>query len=213
VARLDEQRVIPGLLIEGVDFIGKSTVAKCLVDVLKTDGHESKMQKCYISGAPVVEFLDQQAARTDSMLERDLYYSAAIVLDIVFFRPLHAFLVQDRHWLSQAGRNLFFHPNQRLLPVGLVERIHLPFQFNVLLTSSLEAKIERSKGRPSKSPRDRYLKEHPAAHQEYEAFLMQLLPNDERWVVLDTTGQTVDEVVESIRALLDIPGVRKASSA
>jgi thymidylate kinase len=209
--RSDQQRIIPGLLIEGVDFIGKSTVAKRLVDVLNSSGHDSKMRKCYISGAPLVDFLDQQAARTDSMLERDSYYSAAIVLDILLFRPLRTFLVQDRHWLSQTGRNLFFHPEQELLPPGLVERMHFPFQFNVLLTSNLETKIERSRDRPSKSPRDRYLREHPASHQEYEAFLMQLLPNDEHWVVLDTTGQTVDEVVESIRAFLGGPSLREAS--
>lgn len=204
---LPSSAAISGVLIEGVDFIGKTSVASRLVEVLESKGRPATMRKCYMSGAPLVEFLDQQATMYDSMLERDSYYSAAILLDLLLFRPLDRFLVQDRHWLSQVGRNLFFHPDRQLIPNGFLETHHIPFAFNVLLTSDLEAKLARSRGRPSKSPRDRYLRKHPAAHQEYEMFLTRLLPTEEDWVVLDTTGKTVDEVVESIRAYLDASSV------
>jgi thymidylate kinase len=202
----ENRRTIRGLLIEGVDFIGKTTVAEKVVAMLNSAGEDATMRKCYASGSPVVRFLDEEAARHEAMLERDLYYSAAIVLDITLLRPPEEFLVQDRHWLSQIGRNRFFHHGRDLLPDGLLEGLHIPFEFNVLLTSTLEAKVQRSAGRPSKSPRDRYLRENPAAHQEYETFLRRLLPRDERWLILDTTDQSADEVAHSILRFLDSVG-------
>jgi hypothetical protein len=125
-----------------------------------------------------------------------------MLLDLELFTPPDTMLIQDRHWLSQLGRNRFFHPDRELIPDGLRERRHIPFERNVLLTSSLDAKQERARERTAKSPRDRYLVEHPDAHQHYEEFLRELLPDDEDWLVLDTTGQCVDEVVDAVRAAL-----------
>jgi thymidylate kinase len=194
--------VIEGVLIEGVDFVGKTTVSRRLVQALVTEGQDAALRQCYMSGSPLVRFLDEEAKRYDSMLVRDRYYSAAIVLDLQLARPSDAFLVQDRHWLSQLGRNRFFHPEEALIPAGYLEQTHVPFRHNVLLVCDIQDKHERTEGRAVKSPRDRYLRENPAIHQAYEEFLRSLIPSGEDWIVLDTTGRNVEEVVQELRTSL-----------
>jgi thymidylate kinase len=193
--------LIDGVLIEGVDYVGKTSVATRMVELLTERGTPASLGKCYLRRTPLIEFLEEQAKRTESMLERDWYYSAAIMADLYAFEPPGTFVVQDRHWLTQVGRNRFFHPGLELIRPGLLEERHHPFRFNVLLTSSLEAKLERSRSRPPNSPRDRYLAERPTLHQDYEQSLVDLLPASERWTVLDTTRMTIDEVAGAVLEL------------
>jgi thymidylate kinase len=189
--------MIRGVLFEGVDFVGKTSVATRLAFLLAERGTHATLGKCYLKRSPIIEFLEEKAQGTESMVERDWYYSSAILADLASCTPPDTFVVQDRHWLTQIGRNLFFHAETEMIPPGLLEEKHIPFQFNILLTSSLEAKMERSQGRPAKSPRDRILAANPTLHQDYEKFLVNLLPKNESWWVLDTTDLDIEQVAQA----------------
>lgn len=195
--------MIHGVLVEGVDFVGKTIVCEKLARDLSSDGVPVRLNKCYLERWPMIEFFEAQAKQHDSMLERDWYYSAAIVFDIALFAEPREFIVQDRHWLTQVGRNRFFHPAAlELIPQGFLEQRHVPFQHNVMLTSNLETKLKRCRSRESVSPRDRYLAANPHLHQEYERFLLDLIPADESWLVLDTSERTVEGIATAIRGFI-----------
>jgi thymidylate kinase len=194
--------MINGVLLEGVDYVGKTSVAERLAVILNEQGASTRSGRCYLQRVPIIEFLEAHAQQCDSMLERDWYYSTAILVDLFSFRTLEEFTVQDRHWLTQVGRNRFFHKDVEFMPVDLIEERHIPFRFNIMLTSSLEAKMERSQGRPAKSPRDRLLAANPGLHQEYERFLIDLIPKGESWTVIDTTELTIEEVARKVLALI-----------
>ena len=191
--------IINGVLLEGVDFVGKTTAALSLFRQLDADGIRCKVNKCYANRCELIEFLEGQAGLSDSMLQRDWFYSAAILVDLFLLEKQELFIVQDRHWLTQAGRNGFFAQETDIVEPKLLEEKHVPFKYNVLLTSSLEAKLERSKKRPPSSPRDRFLAQRPQLHQEYEEYLRTLIPDNENWFVLDTTDLAVDTVTKVIR--------------
>jgi thymidylate kinase len=192
--------MIDGVLIEGVDYVGKTTVARKVAQLLAAVSRPVDLGRCYVQPSPLVAFLEEEATKYDDMLARDYFYSAALIADLATLTPPSTYRVQDRHWLTQVGRNAFFHSGDDRLPIRYFEEAHLPFTHNVLLTSSAAAKAERAAMRPAKSPRDRYLKANPDVHQEYEAFLLPLLPPEENWLVLDTTGLSADDVARQVLA-------------
>jgi hypothetical protein len=200
---------IDGVLIEGVDYVGKTTVCGHLAR-LAGAARPVSVGRCYLHRTPLIEFLERAAAGSDDMIVRDHYYTAALVSDIATARPPGEYRVQDRHWLTQLGRNTFFHTGPDIVAPGYFLDAHRPFARNVLLTSSVAAKVERAAQRPPKSPRDGYLRAHPEVHQEYETFLRTLLPPAEDWLVLDTTGLPADEVA---RRVLDYCGLDRAAGA
>lgn len=196
--------MIDGVLLEGVDYVGKTTVARKVAQLLAVS-RPVDLGRCYVQPSPLVAFLEEEATKYDDMRARDYFYSAALIADLATLTPPSTYRVQDRHWLTQVGRNAFFHPGDDRLPIRYFEEAHLPFTQNVLLTSSAAVKAERAAMRPAKSPRDRYLRAHPDIHQEYEDFLLSLLPPEENWLVLDTTGMPADDVARLVLARCGLP--------
>jgi thymidylate kinase len=196
--------LINGVLIEGVDFVGKTSAASRLVEVLRSEGRSVESGKCYLRRSPVIDYLEAYAKTYWTMLDRDILYTAALLADLATYEPNPTFVVQDRHWLTQVGRNQFFHPTRDLVSEGTIQRLHIPFKHNVFLKCDLRTKLERCRSRPPNSPRDEYLAATPAAHQEFEALNISLIPAEtESWLVLDTSDLTVDEVALKIYEYID----------
>ena len=191
---------LDGVLIEGVDYVGKTTVALRLAELIRQDGREVSVGRCYVDRTPLIEFLEREAQKSADMIVRDHYYTAALISDIAAAVQPSDYRVQDRHWLTQLGRNMFFHTGEQVFPARYFSEAHRPFARNVLLTSSASAKADRAASRPAKSPRDQYLLARPDLHQKYEAFLQTLVPAEEDWLILDTTELSVDEVAREIHA-------------
>lgn len=195
---------ITGVLIEGVDFVGKTSAVSRLVEMLRTEGRSIEAGKCYLRRSPVIDYLEDCAKSYWTMLDRDMLYTAALLADLATYEPDPTFVVQDRHWLTQVGRNQFFHPNRELVPEGTIERLHVPFKHNVFLKCDLPTKLARCRSRPPNSPRDEYLAANPGAHQEFEALNISLIPTEtESWLILDTSDLTIDEVALRIREYVD----------
>lgn len=202
---------LPGVLIEGSDYAGKSTIARIVFDNLQGDKLTVETAKCYLSRNPTVCFLDAEAQRHDDLLVRDQYYSAAIVCDLESARicPPSQFRVQERHWLSQLGRNLFFHPKLKLIPDGYLESRHLSFTTQVMLYSDIASKKRRCHSRPPASPRDRLLLGDPGLHQAYDEFIRSILPSAERWSVIDISeaspAEVASEICQQVRTAVPFP--------
>lgn len=198
---------LSGVLIEGSDYAGKSTVARILVNRLTADGFTVDTGKCYLTQNPVVTFLDNEARRYDDLLARDKFYSAAIVCDLECARvsPPRRFRVQERHWLSQLGRNLFFHPAAQLIPEGYLEAGHMSFTTQIMLYSDIASKKRRSLSRPPESPRDRLLLGDPGLHQAYDEFIKTLLPSGEAWSIIDISEASPNDVAGRIYDQIQLP--------
>jgi thymidylate kinase len=193
--------MIYGLLIEGTEESGKTTVSHLVARTLAEHGIASQVGHGYVHGNRLLDRFLAAARGTTDLLEIDWYYSANMLLDLALCRRAlpREFVVQDRHWLSQVGRNEFFHAAAPL-PTELIEAQHLPFAYNVYLKSDAGTKRERATLRPPSSLRDAYLRKHSDVHQQYDEYLERRLPRAERWSVIDTTGRTPDEVAALIVA-------------
>jgi hypothetical protein len=106
------------------------------------------------------------------------------------------YLLQERHALTQIGRNTFFYDDPVRWHVDTIEDLRQRFTAQVYLTSDIAAKRRRARTRPPKSPRDALLANDPALHQHYDDYMRDALPRDEAWLVLDTSH-------------LDVPGVAR----
>jgi thymidylate kinase len=192
--------MIDGLLIEGTDYAGKTAVCQEVHRRLSQAGVPSRQGHCYVHDLPLLDHFLAKAKQTEDLLQIDWYYSANILVDLgLCQRQLpEDFLVQDRHWLSQVGRNRFFHPHASELPSALIDSLHLPFTHSVYLTSSIQTKRERAKLRPPKSPRDALLRKDARLHQAYDEYLISILPKQENWRIIDTSALSVDEVAARI---------------
>lgn len=193
MARLSE---IKGVLIEGTDFSGKSTTARIVAESLA----DAALRRCFVTEHPLVMFIDREARRYDDIETRDKFYTAALLMDLGLMEthlPSN-FIVQDRHWFSQVGRNLFFHRDNPTLPVDEIVERHIPFRFNFYLTSDLSSKRNRASRRSSNSPRDSFLAANPKAHQQFDEFHLRLFPASENWQVLDNSNMSPEETARVI---------------
>ncbi|HSE18454.1 MAG TPA: hypothetical protein VLB46_15480 [Pyrinomonadaceae bacterium] len=197
---------VNGVLIEGVDFVGKTSVASRLVEIMQSDGDVVRTGKCYLRQSALIDYLQDCARLYRTMIDRDMLYTAALLADLATYTPDPMFVVQDRHWLTQVGRNRFFHSNRELVPNGTIERLRVPFQYNVFLKCDLKTKLVRGGSRLPNSPRDEYLAAHPTAHQDYEALNLSLIPESESWLIIDTSALTIDEVALQIHEYIHRDG-------
>ncbi|MDJ1158078.1 hypothetical protein QNA08_07500 [Chelatococcus sp. SYSU_G07232] len=192
---------VPGIAIEGVDYIGKTTVAEAILRRLTVPPGAPTVvyRKCYMSAAPLVRFLDERARLSDDLETRDWYYTAALMIDLQTLAPVPgAIHLQERHWLTQLGRNAFFHGGKEIYPSERILAARTVFDLGVMLTSDLATKQERARGRLPGSPRDSLLASDPRLHQAYEDFVVGLVPRNEPWIVVDTTNRSPEAVASII---------------
>jgi thymidylate kinase len=208
-----ETAMIDGILIEGSEQSGKTTVCHLVASALAEHGIATHVGHGYIHANRLLDRFLTASRKASDLLELDWYYSANILLDLTLCRRAlpREFVVQDRHWYSQVARNEFFHGSAPL-PTELIEAQHIPFTYNVFLKSNLVTKLARARARRSTSMRDAYLRKRPVLHQSYDEYLERRLPRDERWQVIDTSALSPDEVAARIVAPVLRERVRAAEA-
>lgn len=191
---------IPGLLIEGVDYSGKTSVAESLIEMMIGRGRTVYRRACFMNMHPVIDGLLAMAKASDRMDERDVCYTASILLDVSLppSPPTPGYLIQERHVQTQIGRNTFFYDDDDRWHVDQLRRLRRPFSSQVYLTSDLASKHTRTRTRPAKSPRDALLAGDPLLHQRYDDYMRETLPENESWLVIDTSTLGIAEVAERI---------------
>lgn len=197
---------IYGVLIEGVDYSGKTSVAKCLCNRLLSEGINARYQHGYLfRSCPINKFLTTQSIKADQSTIKDWFNTTSVLIDLLMFpvmqkELLTSFIIQDRQWLTALSRQKFYHKEIEFLTPNLIETSHIPFNHNVYLTCSIKEKRKRVKKRPASSLRDQFLIKNIELHQEFDEFIVSnLIPEDERWLVIDTSGLTIRSVVDQIR--------------
>jgi thymidylate kinase len=200
---------INGVLIEGTDFSGKTTIARIVNGYLTG----SVLRRCFLTEHPLVMFIDREARRYDDLETRDKFYTSALLMDLILLpdhRP-EAFVVQDRHWLSQVGRNLFFHRYKTDFPVDEIVANHIPFRYNFYLSSDMASRQYRASCRKPNSPRDSLLAANPDIHQRFDEFHLSLLPQQESWHVLDNSSLSAEQTAREIISTIEFSQKRSVS--
>jgi thymidylate kinase len=184
---------LPGILIEGTDFVGKTTLANSLVSRLKQRGVVAEHRKCFLNKSAIVAFLSD-FIDGHTLEERDWLLTAAYLLDDACPEQLTGFAIQERNWFSQIVRNEFFHGAKFQESTAKIEERHFQFDVQIYLSSNIDAKKRRAAARAPKGPRDQLLAADPALHQRFDDYSLSRLPKNEPWMIIDTSDISPDEL-------------------
>lgn len=191
-------RQINGVLLEGVDYAGKTTIARLLQDACAREGVAARYAKEFATADPQVTALAARANALPLGYEQDRLLAEAAVADIDAYQDGDAFVVQDRHWLSMAAQLGFLYPDRDVSLCDRLVREHVPFACQVYLTSTLEAKRARIAACPPRSTLDAWLAADPIRHQRYDEHMRALIPPAEDWLILDTSELTIEDAATAI---------------
>jgi thymidylate kinase len=191
---------VRGLLIEGVDYAGKTTIMDGLAERLESQRCSVFRRACFMHEHPIIEALLGLAKASDRMDVRDTCYTSSILLDLTLppLPSLPGYLLQERHTLTQIARNTFFYDDRVRWQVDTMMRLRRRFTCQIYLTSDLATKRIRTRTRPPKSPRDALLANDPSLHQKFDDFSRNSLPADEDWLIVDTSGRNVPHICRQI---------------
>lgn len=169
------ERVLPGILIEGLNYSGKTTVANLVIEMLEKEATSVDAGRCYVSGAPEVSGLQERAFASlvgplpdrfpdaDFMRTFNALRSAQMIADAELASPVPPTLrVQDRYWFTQHCNNEFFTPDGRYLSPYWIAHQAPRFTVQVYLTCTQEAREHRSRERVR--PESHRLNEYQRAH-------------------------------------------------
>ena len=142
---------IPGILIEGTDYAGKSTVCEALNNKLTAQKTNIHFGHCCISNSSVVKFLWQKAREEKNILKSSWLRTATGIIDNTLFQPSsRTFYIQDRNWLSNHCRMEFFHPGAAFMSEAYIVKKHKSLNVIFILLQTLKLEKRDSKEEPKK---------------------------------------------------------------
>jgi len=179
---VESKKTIPGILIEGDDYSGKSTISHALEKKLQAIGTNNIIYNhYYLSNHPLTSLLVTQAKSfSDKEKKQQLFAVAAMIdYDLFTLQPDH-FYIQDRNWLSHLNKN-------KCIDKNIILKKRIPFAYNVFLTVSCQEQKKRMP--PDKNLASLYYKKET---------LRALIPKQEHWLFIDTSHKSIDAVISEI---------------
>lgn len=192
------------IAIEGMDGVGKTTVAKKLADKLNYIIVEKPLHYLFDNETEISNYLkyrDFINEQTDNDALRAWFYGLGNIF--LYHQFKNENIITDRHLLS----NYYWCGGEKTECIFqcLIELIGKP-DFTILLYASPEEGARRITARDPQDPDVRKTKLYINARNKMEDFL---LKNDMEHLMIDTTNITADEVVVII--LDSLPARMKSS--
>lgn len=204
--------VIPGLVLDGLNYSGKTTVLRLLQTKLCSSGFACDYRKCILGQDAATSELHDRAFDLLSAEPADRFpdpaylgafnaaMSGLLRLDTErqrsarYARPV----LQDRHWLSQYLNNEFFTPGVGQLAPQWVRDRAPRFSCHVYLTCSHASRMRRhrSAGRIAAHRLNRYLIKHIEQFAAFENANLERLARLEFIEVIDTDLRQPEEIAE-----------------
>lgn len=197
----NEVESLYGILIEGMDLSGKTTVCKALKEMLENKGVKIKYNHCYLSDNFLVGFLFEKAMQAEGTEDESYYYASATVLDHFCFKKVeNLFYIQDRNWLSQECWSKFFCSEKKfsLFPKDYIIKNHIKFKWNVYLALSYETFKNRYEIREEKTLLNKVFFNNRDTFSKYQEFCLSKLPKNENWLIIYTDFLNIDEIIDQI---------------
>jgi thymidylate kinase len=217
---------INGVLLEGGEYSGKTSVANALEKMLTQKGLKITRGHAVLTRSPVIMMLNKEAFRSlpkhiplafpdNNFFKRfNGLRTAQLMLDMVAtqeqlprFVGTETFLIQDRHWHSQKFMNLFFSPGALDKETKWLEDHHIKFKHKVYLTCAHKIRLQRSKKYPKYgafAALDEYFLFHVHKVDIFDKFCMDLLQKEGGWIIIDTTGKKPEEIAQDILSHIQV---------
>ena len=211
---------INGLLLEGGEYSGKTSVANALEKMLTQKGLKITRGHAVLTRSPVIMMLNKEAFRSLprhiplAFPDKNFFKrfnglrTAQLMLDMVAaqeqlskFTGPDTFLIQDRHWHSQKFMNLFFSPGALDGETRWLEAHQIKFKHKVYLTCAHKTRLQRSKKYPKYgafAALDEYFLFHVAKVDIFDQFCIDLIQKEGGWIIMDTTGKKPEEIAQDI---------------
>lgn len=214
--------MISGILFEGLNYVGKTSVIHGVQRLLRDRGEGVVMSHCVLGEEPRLKELDMMAMSSvredpgspfpaaEVLSEFNVLKTAQVVLDTVMHAPAAAqdfemVRLQDRHWFSQYCNNRYFGGDPLFSPDWITESAPA-FAMSVWLTCEGDERVRRAarsmRARPHRL--NQYLTRHVAELDDFDRQCMRWAEQIGGWVVLDTTKTGADEVAARIVDLYDL---------
>lgn len=209
-----------GIAVEGCDYAGKSTIVTELQRQLKGD-IPLKLNHRFISDNKSIIDLGKKAWDSlpkdiPSRFPDDQFFSNFNeIMTQCFSQDLKSYqhpkdnsalILQDRCWISQACMNLYFTPDLQNRTFTITHNLYIPFEYNIYLYCSPEARIQRARNRDIvKTPDsiDKYFVKQAKSLVEFDSYCIDFVKErtkkyKEQWLVIDTTNLTKEETAKKI---------------
>jgi len=205
---------IRGVLLEGLNFAGKTTTARLVAAALRARGVSADARGSYICETPVTAALQGMAHAAvgassgrpfpDPDLVRPfnvaksalLIVDSALAVQAPYTRHHGVALVQDRHWFTQYCNNEYFNPGECYL--GDQWRVACAPRFTVqaYLTCSSQVRVRRCADRPDdRHGLNKYFRSHIDRLNDFDEFCIEKL-DDQSWIVVNTDKKSSGDVAE-----------------
>jgi thymidylate kinase len=201
----DGRRPPPGplILLEGLDFSGKSTVATLLVGRLAAAGIHVVHSTSALWPSALLRLAIRAGAHPVARHFRPVVYAALPIADRLFFRrPRGAVTVHE----GSIDRLIAFQAvfGSRSLAAGLraVRPLLIPFDQTITLTADHQERLRRAGLRQRVNDVDRLVLSDPWRLARCDAVLARLTGQRPRALLIDTTSLTTGEVVNRILAAM-----------
>ena len=189
-------KLINGCLLEGIDYAGKTSVARELIKQLKKEGIRCKYNKDYlIRETPAAKkFITCGDNVPPPNILQDLYYLITKMIESICYKAeKNIFVIQDRYLFSTLNHCSFFYldKNRDLLKL-YNEGLH--FKKNVYLTSSITTKMDRFIKNPPTNSFDKFLYNHKKICQAYDDFCLKNVPVTKDWIIINTDNLSIRQI-------------------
>lgn len=221
---VDTRRIaVPGVLIEGHEYSGKSTLARHVVQALRQDGFPVLSAHGCMTDDPAVRLLlgevlsmfagvDPGRYREPAVWRRfNALRSAQIMADARLAesrldqaRERGELVVLDRYWLAQHAFNRFFTPGEEYLSQAWVDRAAPDFTVQVYLRCEPETRRRRDTERPlsPKHPLNTFMRSNLDGVDALDEVTAELIDGDSRWLVLWSDREEPHSLAGRVLALL-----------
>ncbi|TFV52065.1 hypothetical protein [Blastococcus sp. TF02A-35] len=225
--------IIPGVLLEGLNYAGKTSAAHGLAAECARRNVAHRMSRCFVTPSIHTEALHQAAFASlspdipDRFPDPDFVYafnalrSAEMISDAAETRrlgiPEGYIHIQDRNWLTQFCHNEFFTPRENFLSRGWREHGATRFAVQVFLTCGPVERARRAQARSGGETHqlNRYFRANLDAFPAMEALALGEVGQDPDWEIIETDELSTEQIVQHVLERLEnrLPLQTTSSSA
>jgi thymidylate kinase len=216
---------LPGILLDGHECSGKTSIARLITDGLRARHREvTQSHGTLTRGGLVDAMLREAVAVFEGAADRPFHdlrlwrrfnsmRSAQLVVDAELAAAQGppepgAVRVQDRYWLTQHSFNTFLTPGEGYLAPEWIRTRAPRFAVQIYLTCAPAARRERMAARkgPAKHAVNAFLHRHLDEIVRLDELTTRQVTGDPEWTVLRSDGCTAAELAERVLELFDEAG-------
>lgn len=215
-------QVIDGLLIEGLDYSGKTTIANIVKDALEKKNYNIRTGHGQLASSNLSVFLASEGYSSlpseipkkfpdVSFMKKKLQlHLASLIVDKMLgnqmleeYKKKGIFLIQDRYLLTLQCAKKFFIPDLEIPELKMIEGAEIPFKYNIYLTCSPQERKKRAEAREKQADNlEKYLIAHLNELYKYDELCQSMVKEKPRWHIIDTSDRNPNEVANQILYLI-----------